>query len=71
MCIAAFAQKGTRVGYMDMNVILENISEYNKANDLLDKNIENWKKEIELKKVHSNSLYNIFYKINFKSITAI
>ena len=51
MCIAAFAQKGTRVGYMDMNVILENISEYNKAKDLLDKNIENWKKEIELKKV--------------------
>ena len=49
--IATFAQKGTRVGYMDMNVILENISEYNKANDLLDKNIENWKKEIELKKV--------------------
>ena len=51
MCIATFAQKGTRVGYMDMNVILENISEYNKANDLLDKNIENWKKEFELKKV--------------------
>ena len=51
MSIATFAQKGTRVGYMDMNVILENISEYNKANDLLDKNIENWKKEIELKKV--------------------
>ena len=50
-CIATFAQKGTRVGYMDMNVILENISEYNKANDLLDKNIENWKKEIELKKI--------------------
>ena len=51
VCIATFAQKGTRVGYMDMNVILENISEYNKANDLLDKNIENWKKEIELKKI--------------------
>ena len=49
--IATFAQKGTRVGYMDMNVILENISEYNKANDLLDKNIEKWKKEIELKKI--------------------
>ena len=49
--IATFAQKGARVGYMDMNVILENISEYNKANDLLDKNIENWKKEIELKKI--------------------
>ena len=51
ICTATFAQKGTRVGYMDMNVILENISEYNKANDLLDKNIENWKKEIELKKI--------------------
>ena len=51
MCIATFAQRGTRVGYMDMNVILENISEYNKANDLLDKNIEKWKKEIELKKI--------------------
>ena len=51
MCIAAFSLKGTRVGYMDMNVILENVSEYNKANDLLDKNIENWKKEIELKKI--------------------
>ena len=51
VCAATFAQKGTRVGYMDMKVILENISEYNKANDLLDKNIENWKKEIELKKV--------------------
>ena len=50
-CVATFAQKGTRVGFMDMNVILENISEYNKANDLLDKNIENWKKEIELKKI--------------------
>ena len=50
-CIATFAQKGTRVGYMDMNVIPENILEYNKANDLLDKNIENWKKEIELKKI--------------------
>ena len=49
--ITTFAQKGVRVGYMDMNVILENISEYNKANDLLDKNIEKWKKEIELKKI--------------------
>ena len=48
--ISTFAQRGTRVGYMDMNIILENISEYNKASDLLDKNIEKWKKEIELKK---------------------
>ena len=49
--ISTFAQRGTRVGYMDMNIILENISEYNKASDLLDKTIEKWKKEIELKKI--------------------
>jgi len=45
------AQRGARVGYIDMDVILENVEEYKKAGELLDKNIENWKKEIELKKI--------------------
>ena len=45
------AQKGTRVGYIDMNIILESIDEYQEAGLLLDKNISNWKKEIELKKI--------------------
>ena len=49
--ISTFAQRGTRVGYIDMNIILKNIDEYNKASTLLDKNIEKWKKEIELKKI--------------------
>ena len=52
--ISTFGQKGTRVGYIDMNVILKNIDEYNKASTLLDKNIEKWKKEIELKKIQLN-----------------
>ena len=52
--ISTFAQKGTRVGYIDMNIILKNIDEYNKASALLDKNIEIWKKEIELKKIQLN-----------------
>ena len=52
--IPTFAQKGTRVGYIDMNIILKNIDEYNKASTLLDKNIEKWKKEIELKKIQLN-----------------
>ena len=52
--IPTFAQKGTRVGYIDMNIILKNIDEYNKASMLLDKNIEKWKKEIELKKIQLN-----------------
>ena len=50
-CNILNAQRGTRVGYIDMNIILENVVEYKKASQLLDKNIENWKKEIELKKI--------------------
>ena len=50
-CSLAFGQRGTRVGYIDMSYILEKVDEYNKANTLLDKTIENWKKEIELKKL--------------------
>ena len=46
----SFAQRGARVGYVDMNVILENVEEYKKASALLDSSIEKWKKEIELKK---------------------
>ena len=45
------AQRGARIGYIDMNVILNSVNEYKKASDLLDKNIENWKKEIALKNV--------------------
>lgn len=51
MSIQLNAQRGTRVGYIDMNVIIENIDEYQEASQLLDKNIANWKKEIELKKI--------------------
>ena len=50
-CNISNAQRGTRVGYIDMNIILESVVEYKKASQLLDKNIENWKKEIELKKI--------------------
>ncbi|MAD29749.1 MAG: hypothetical protein CMC00_01820 [Flavobacteriaceae bacterium] len=49
--LVASGQRGTKVGYIDMVFILETVDEYNKASNLLDKNIENWKKEIELKKL--------------------
>lgn len=45
------AQRATRVGYIDMDVILENIDDYQMASDLLEKNIQEWKKEVELKKI--------------------
>jgi len=46
-----FAQRGARVGYIDMDIILNNIEEYQKSSKSLDKNILLWKKEIELKKI--------------------
>ena len=49
--ILVYGQRGTKVGYIDMAYILGTVDEYNKASDLLDKNIENWKKEIEIKKL--------------------
>tara|TARA_B110000027_G_scaffold36946_1_gene40889 strand:+ start:63 stop:659 length:597 start_codon:yes stop_codon:yes gene_type:complete len=51
MSIKVNAQRGTRVGYIDMNIILESVTEYKEASRLLDKNIAVWKKEIELKKI--------------------
>ena len=52
------AQRGTRVGYIDMNVILESIDEYQEAVLFLDKNISAWKKEIELKKIQLKQYQN-------------
>ena len=49
--LLVYGQRGTKVGYIDMAYILEKVDEFNKASDLLDKNIKNWKKEIEIKKL--------------------
>ena len=51
LSMLTFAQRGTRVGYIDMDFILDNVDEYTKASLLLDKNIEEWVKETELKKI--------------------
>jgi Skp family chaperone for outer membrane proteins len=50
-CFFVQAQRGTTVGYIDMNYILESVDEYKKASQILDNNIEKWKKEIELQKL--------------------
>ena len=47
----SYAQRGVRLGYIDMDYILENVTEYQKASTLLDKSVEEWKKDIELKKI--------------------
>jgi len=52
------AQKGARIGYIDMNIILNNVEEYQKSTKSLDKNILLWKKEIELKKIQLKNFQN-------------
>ncbi len=41
------AQKGIRIGYIDMDYILENVPEYNEASSELETKIQKWKVEIE------------------------
>jgi Skp family chaperone for outer membrane proteins len=52
----SLAQRGVRIGYIDMDVILEKVDEYKTANQLLDKKVESWKKEIELQKLQLKKL---------------
>ncbi|MEO9513430.1 MAG: OmpH family outer membrane protein [Flavobacteriaceae bacterium] len=44
-----YSQRGVRIGYVDMEYILENVEEYRDATDQLNAKAEKWKKEIELK----------------------
>jgi len=41
------AQRQIRIGYIDMDYILENLPDYNQANQELDQKIQEWKKEID------------------------
>ncbi len=47
--ISTQAQRGIRIGYIDMDYILENVPEYKEASTLLDTKVEKWKSEIETK----------------------
>ncbi|WP_028377477.1 OmpH family outer membrane protein [Leeuwenhoekiella sp. MAR_2009_132] len=43
----AEAQRSIRIGYVDMNYILENVPEYQEAQNQLDSKVAGWKDEIE------------------------
>ncbi len=45
----AYSQRGVRIGYVDMEYILENVEEYREANEQLDNRVQKWKVEIEQK----------------------
>ncbi|HEA21568.1 hypothetical protein LCGC14_2046000 [marine sediment metagenome] len=45
----SYAQRGVRIGYVDMEYILENVDEYREATDQLASKVEKWKIDIEQK----------------------
>ena len=42
--------KGTKVGYIDMEYILQNVPDYMEAQKQLEEKAQKWKQEIEAKK---------------------
>lgn len=44
---SALAQRGVRIGYVDMEYILENVEEYREASEQLENKVFQWKSEIE------------------------
>jgi len=48
--------KTTRIGYIDMEYILENVSDYKEAKAQLELKAQKWKQEIEAKKLNINTI---------------
>lgn len=48
--------KTTRIGYIDMEYILENVSDYKEATSQLEQKAQKWKQEVEAKKLNINNL---------------
>ncbi len=45
--LSAEAQRGTRIGYIDMEYILESVPEYQEASTQLEGKVQRWKKDLE------------------------
>lgn len=60
LSLAVHAQRGARIAYIDMDVILSKNKEFITANQLLDEKIAQWKKEIELKKIQLKRIEDQF-----------
>jgi Skp family chaperone for outer membrane proteins len=52
----AKAQRGIRVGYIDMEYILDNVPEYQKAKQQLEQKMQKWKQEIDAMNVEIENL---------------
>ncbi len=49
LSFSLWSQRGVRIGYVDMEYILENVEEYRDASEQLNTKANKWKQEIELK----------------------
>ncbi len=54
--LTSVAQKGTKIGYIDMEYILENVTSYKEAQMQLDNKSEKWKQDIQTKQNEINKL---------------
>src|SRR5215471_11439627 len=50
LTVSAQSGKNIRIGYIDMEYILENVPEYNEANIQLEAKAQKWKQEMETKR---------------------
>lgn len=50
--------RGTKVGYIDMEYILQNVQDYTEAKNQLEQKAQKWKQEIEVKKNEIDKLKN-------------
>jgi len=48
--------RGTKVGYIDMEYILQNVPDYSEAQNQLEQKAQKWKQEVEAKKIEINKL---------------
>ena len=48
--------RGTKVGYIDMEYILQNVPNYSEATIQLDQKVQKWKQEVEAKKIEINKI---------------
>ena len=48
--------RGTKVGFIDMEYILQNVPDYTEAQNQLEQKAQKWKQEIEAKKIEINKL---------------
>ena len=54
------AQKPIRIGYVDMNIVLNEDKEYKSSKVILENKIKQWKKEIEFKKIKLKQIQGEF-----------